>query len=47
MDELDYNILEKLNENARKSFREIARDLKISLSTISNRIKKIGGGKSN
>ena len=27
MDELDYKILEKLNENARKSYREIAREL--------------------
>jgi DNA-binding Lrp family transcriptional regulator len=41
MDELDYKILEKLNENARKSYREIARELKVSLSTISNRIKKM------
>jgi DNA-binding Lrp family transcriptional regulator len=41
MDELDYEILEKLNENARKSYREIARELKVSLSTISNRIKKL------
>jgi DNA-binding Lrp family transcriptional regulator len=41
MDELDYRILEKLNENARKSYREIARDLKVSLTTISNRIKKL------
>jgi DNA-binding Lrp family transcriptional regulator len=41
MDELDYKILEKLNENARKSYREMARKLNISLSTISNRIKKL------
>ena len=41
MDELDYKILRKLNENARKSYREIARELKVSLSTISNRIKKL------
>ncbi len=41
MDELDYNILEKLNENARKSYREIARELNISLTTVSNRIKKM------
>jgi len=41
MDELNYKILEKLNENARKSYREIARELKVSLSTISNRIKKL------
>jgi DNA-binding Lrp family transcriptional regulator len=41
MDELNYKIIEKLNENARKSYREIARELKVSLSTISNRIKKM------
>jgi DNA-binding Lrp family transcriptional regulator len=41
MDDLDYKILEKLNENARKSYRELARELKVSLSTISNRIKKL------
>jgi DNA-binding Lrp family transcriptional regulator len=41
MDELDYNILEKLNEDARKSYREMARELKVSLTTISNRIKKM------
>lgn len=41
MDELDYKILEQLNENARKSYREIARELKVSLATISNRIKKL------
>jgi DNA-binding Lrp family transcriptional regulator len=41
MDELDYKILRKLNENARKSYREIARELKVSLSTISNRLKKL------
>jgi DNA-binding Lrp family transcriptional regulator len=41
MDDLDYKIIEKLNDNARKSFREIARELKVSLSTISNRINKL------
>ena len=41
MDELDYKILEKLNEDARKSYREMARELKVSLTTISNRIKKM------
>ena len=41
MDELDYKILEKLNDNARKSYREIARELKVSLTTISNRIAKM------
>ena len=41
MDEIDYKILGKLNENARKSYREIARELSISLTTVSNRIKKM------
>ena len=41
MDELDYKILKKLNESARKSYREIARELSVSLTTISNRIKKL------
>jgi len=42
MDEVDDKILEKLNEIARKSYREIARELNISLTTVSNRIKKNG-----
>jgi DNA-binding Lrp family transcriptional regulator len=41
MDEIDDKILEKLNENARKSYREIARELKISLTTVSNRVKRM------
>jgi DNA-binding Lrp family transcriptional regulator len=41
MDELDYNIINTLNENARKSFRVISKELKVSISTISNRIKKL------
>lgn len=41
MDELDYKILDKLNENARKSYREIARELDISLTTVANRIKRM------
>jgi DNA-binding Lrp family transcriptional regulator len=41
MDELDSSIIKILNENARKSYREISRSLKVSLSTISNRIKKL------
>ncbi len=41
MDRLDYNILKSLNANARKSFRHIAKELKVSLSTISNRVKKL------
>lgn len=45
MDDLDEKILEKLNENARKSYREIARDLNVSLTTVANRIKKLEDGK--
>src|SRR4030042_2008218 len=41
MDELDDKILGILNENARKSYREIARELNVSLTTVSNRIKKM------
>jgi DNA-binding Lrp family transcriptional regulator len=41
MDELDDAIIEKLNENARKSYRELARELNVSLTTVSNRIKKL------
>ena len=41
MDELDFKIIYTLNENARKSFRIIARELNVSLSTISNRVKKL------
>ena len=39
MDEIDLGILEMLNENARKSFRQMARDLKVSMNTISKRVK--------
>jgi len=41
MDDLDDKILEKLNEDARKSYREIARELNVSLTTVANRIKKM------
>jgi len=41
MDQLDNNIINSLNENGRKSLRTIAKELKVSLSTISNRIKKL------
>jgi len=39
MDELDIEIIKILNTNTRKSFRFISRELKVSLSTISNRVK--------
>jgi DNA-binding Lrp family transcriptional regulator len=41
MDKLDYTIIKSLNENARKSFRHVAKELKVSLSTISNRVKRL------
>ena len=41
MDKLDYNIIKSLNANARKSLRYIAKELKVSLSTVSNRIKRL------
>jgi DNA-binding Lrp family transcriptional regulator len=41
MDTLDNSIVKLLNENARISYRKVARELKVSLSTISNRIKKL------
>jgi DNA-binding Lrp family transcriptional regulator len=39
MDELDVKILHLMNANARKSFRQMARELKVSMSTISNRVR--------
>lgn len=41
MDKLDNNIIKILNKDARRSFRHIAKELKISLSTVSNRVKKL------
>jgi len=41
MDKLDWNIILSLNANGRKSYRRIAKELKVSLSTISNRVKKL------
>lgn len=41
MDKLDNNIIKSLNESGRKSLRTISKELKVSLSTISNRIKKL------
>ena len=40
-DKIDNTILEILKEDARTSFREIARKLKISPDTISNRFEKL------
>jgi len=41
MDKLDLKIINALNENARRSFRNISRKLNISLTTVANRIKKL------
>jgi DNA-binding Lrp family transcriptional regulator len=41
MDDLDFQILGSMNENARKSFRDIAKELDVSLSTISNRVHRL------
>ncbi|OGS50889.1 MAG: AsnC family transcriptional regulator [Euryarchaeota archaeon RBG_16_68_12] len=43
LDELDTRILRRLNENARQSFRDIARALRVSISTVSNRVKRLEG----
>jgi DNA-binding Lrp family transcriptional regulator len=41
LDELDRQILASLNEDARKSYREIARELDIALSTVSSRVSQL------
>jgi DNA-binding Lrp family transcriptional regulator len=41
VDDVDLRILDSLNQNARKSFRDIAKELKISLSTVSNRVHRL------
>ncbi len=41
LDDLDLSILRELNADARKSFRDIARELGISISTVSNRVKRL------
>jgi len=41
MDKLDNDIIKSLNENGRKSMRTISRELKVSLSTVSNRLKRM------
>ena len=39
LDDLDHAILRRLNEDARQSYRKIARALGVSISTVSNRVK--------
>lgn len=41
VDDLDARILRLLNSDARKSFREIAKAVGSSLSTVSNRVRKL------
>ena len=41
IDKLDLKIINVLNENARTSFREISRKLKVSLTTVANRVKRL------
>jgi DNA-binding Lrp family transcriptional regulator len=41
LDDLDLRILRLLNTDARKSFREIAKAVDASLSTVSNRVRKL------
>jgi DNA-binding Lrp family transcriptional regulator len=41
IDDLDVRILRSMNKNARKSFRDIARELGISLSTVSHRVRRL------
>jgi DNA-binding Lrp family transcriptional regulator len=40
-DDVDRRILKALNEDARKSFRDVARELGLALSTVSNRVKRL------
>ncbi len=41
LDDLDVAILRRLNQDARKSFRDIAREIEVSISTVSNRVKRL------
>ena len=41
LDETDREIIASLNENARKSYRDIAKELGIALSTVSTRVKRL------
>ncbi|RMF89130.1 MAG: Lrp/AsnC family transcriptional regulator [Methanobacteriota archaeon] len=41
MDDIDRKIIEKLQENSRASYKEIARDVKISDVAVHKRIKKL------
>ncbi len=41
MDDLDSKIISSLNQNARKSYRQMAKELGVSMSTVANRIRKL------
>ncbi|MHB8586787.1 MAG: Lrp/AsnC family transcriptional regulator [Thermoplasmatota archaeon] len=43
IDETDISILRALNEDARKSYRDVARELGIALTTVSNRVHRLEG----
>ena len=43
LDELDVRIVRLLNADARKSYRDIAKEVDASISTVSNRIRKLEG----
>ncbi len=41
IDEIDLRIIKALNENARRSFRELAKEVGVSVTAIINKIKKL------
>ena len=41
LDNLDRRLLRQLNRDARQSFRDLARELEVSTSTVSNRVKRL------
>lgn len=43
LDELDFNILRLLNEDARISYRDMAKRLGVAVGTIHNRVKRLTG----
>jgi DNA-binding Lrp family transcriptional regulator len=45
IDELDMKILRILNQSGRKSYRDIAKELDLSLATVSKRIKRLEVGR--
>lgn len=41
LDEVDVGILRALNQDARKSYRDLAKELQLALSTVSARVKRL------